>query len=560
MLFENDNASKQIIYNIAILNRTIPSAAPPIYQYFRADNFLSQSGEIVRIQFGKGKKDVFGVVLSELFQGEKIYAKSKIIDKVEDISIPKNLIEFFISQSQKYNVSPSNLLKINFPEINEKAISSISKIIAKPVKKSQIDLEFCNKLYSYFFAGQYKKLGQIFQYDNSYNIFPLPGIKEFVDNKTRNNEVKNNRSKSKNNFEVGYFHQTILLVALKIIRAVLDEKKIIVTLPYKKQLNLLQFYLTKLGVSQTSDHNFGDITIYDDDDKNAQFTKYLASLYNKTKVVIGTKKSSFAPLDFDGAIIIDELDYAHRSGFEPKNSLAKDLLDRAAFMNKQLLSFSYIFSENIPNRKNILISNWQNYKKTNNLDFIFLENQPENHFIQNTQNSYISALRLPSKAYQDLKQISKKGPVLVIVSQKTGQKFSLSTTKDWFKKAFGDAVVKISSSDECLSQIDNTPQIIISTLGAEPISLSGYSAIFILEANRYFNYKDINFSAVLDSWMKLISLIQLGTTFAKIYIIGAVPEDISQAINLWDSNLNSKSNFKQLGKAFIEADKKLEIS
>ncbi|MDR3152633.1 MAG: hypothetical protein LBT85_04180 [Bifidobacteriaceae bacterium] len=552
MLFENDNAPKQIIYNIAILNRAIPSAAPPVYQYFKADNFVSRVGEIVRIQFGKSKKDVFGVVLSELSQDEKIYAKSKILDKVEDIFIPKNLIEFFISQSQKYNISPSNLLKINFPEMNEKAISSISKIIAKPVKKSQINLDFCNKLYSYFFNGKYLGLTKIFQYNDNFNILPLPGIKAFPKEK--------NKDKNSQFFQEQYFHHSTLLIALKIVRAILDEKKIIITLPYKKQLNLLQFYLIELGVSQTSDDYFGDITIYDDDNKKAQFAKYLAALYNKTKVVIGTKKSSFSPLEFDGAVIVDELDYAHRSGFEPKNSLAEDLSNRALFENKQLLSFSYIFPNNVLNRKNILIGDWQNYKKANNINFVFLENSVENHFSQNGQNYYIKKERLSPKAYQDLKYFAKKGPVLVIVSEKIGKKFSLLSTQNWFKKAFGDIAVNISSSGESLSQIDNAPQIIISTLGAEPVCLMGYLAIFILEADRYFNYKDTNFPIILDSWMRLISLIRLNTEFNNssnnIYIIGQTPETIQTAVNLWNNKqFSSQKQILKLTEAFIDADK-----
>ncbi|MDR3128211.1 MAG: hypothetical protein LBT99_02665 [Bifidobacteriaceae bacterium] len=517
------------VYKVAFINRTFPQFINSIYYYNAPPNMILSVGSVVRVPFANYKQLLYGVILEKLSTQNKVYNNKTIDSLVNGVFLPVSLLNFFQVQAKKYNIAVSNLFKYNIPKFNDSWLDNINRQLNKPQQLSQINFQLCAKLYKYLLAGNYDNLQRIFFGKANYNLQSLPGVAEY-----------NGR----------FYHLQTLLLALKIARSLLDKQSLIVTLPYQRYLDLLVDYLKQLGARFSDFEILSDIAVFNDSENSKDyFYKWLQVLYGKSGVVIGTKKSTYSPLnDFDCAITLDEQDFAHKSGYKPYNNLALDLIDRANLQSKPILSISAGFFSRSYQSVNFISANIKNLRSDRtSLEF--------KNFNTNDKSAkdLTDISRLPHKAYEALKQASSKGSVLVIVASKLG-KAGTKSTYDWFKKAFANTLIKVSAKNiqqGVISQVDNYPQIVISTLGAAPVAVSGWQAIFILEANSYFNYKDVNFKSILSSWMNAISFIKLSSQ-STVWLIKSVPDIALQTLKKWQPQLLdlSDNNLQSLQASF----------
>jgi primosomal protein N' (replication factor Y) len=106
-------------------------------------------------------------------------------------------------------------------------------------------------------------------------------------------------------------------------------------------------------------------------------------------------------------------------------------------------------------------------------------------------------------------------------------------TAEEFGRAFAGARVRWSTGESPILDIDDAPALIVSTPGAEPIPLSGYSAILLLDARSQIEHPSVN--AAEEATMRWFTAAALARPGAHVVVTADSSASAVQALIRWDA-------------------------
>ena len=92
--------------------------------------------------------------------------------------------------------------------------------------------------------------------------------------------------------------------------------------------------------------------------------------------------------------------------------------------------------------------------------------------------------RIPSFAWRTARDALRAGPVLVQVSRPGAEGTGAERTAHDLGRAFPGVPVVVSDGERHIFAVDEHPQLVVATRGAEPIAAGGYHAVLLLDGDR----------------------------------------------------------------------------
>ncbi|MDR1448206.1 MAG: hypothetical protein LBI63_04535 [Candidatus Ancillula sp.] len=366
----------------------------------------------------------------------------------------------------------------------------------------------------------------------------------------------------------------------------LDGKSVLLVVPTEQDLDLLTLEFSKFV------NKMHFVSLSSANSARNRYLNYLRILNHEVRIVLGTRLASLAPLEtVDVCIILHDLNSLHKDMRAPYIHSREVLLNRRS---KGLIIASYTRSPTA-----------QRLVEIGYLQDVF----PTRQYLRKIM-AHIEVVqkdlgaRIPQRASYTIRCALELGPVLILspitgyvqliacnncaqiarcddcsgslrsvedqkylICSKCSKIFNNWTCLNCHKnklrflrignsrlveevgKLFPGVVVRNSSSKAhggIIRNVDNAPQIIISTPGAEPIPARGYSAVVILDANYWVDLTSLDgIEDTLLLWFYAISLVAPTTdsrssengSKSKVVVIGSIPSQLQNAVIRLDPRL-----------------------
>lgn len=349
------------------------------------------------------------------------------------------------------------------------------------------------------------------------------------------------------------------------IGLLLDDGPTIAILPDQREVQALCVELESLGITF--------VEIGSHLAKSTNFENYVKALTGQVELVIGTRSAVFTPLLNLKSIFVYNEGSEHFYERRTPGWNVRDL----SLLRSHLERLDLIFAGYSPSVEisRLIDEEWISYKRTRSKCSV------------STFPSHMGEL-LPSRALPPIKKALQSGPVLFIVPlkgyaqaircqkcrtisrcvcggahQKINAEAKIScshcqlTTDKWqctwcngetlslasrgmerhhleLGKLFPGIKITLASSDH-LTDGNVEEGIVIATPGSAPASLKGYSAVVILEGNRFLNQPDMRSSErVREMYFAHAALARLG---APILLIQDEGDQIATALSTWNPSI-----------------------
>ncbi|MCL1838195.1 MAG: hypothetical protein FWG47_02625 [Propionibacteriaceae bacterium] len=256
----------------------------------------------------------------------------------------------------------------------------------------------------------------------------------------------------------------------------------------------------------------------------ARYRRFLAAKRGSVSIVVGTRSAIFTPVKNLGLIALwDDGDDSYAELRAPYLHAREVVALRAHKCAAALIFAHYVRTAEI---QQLVERQWLfPIEKTPG------ENRAASPKIINViQRPSERQMRIPHDVFAHIRVGLAQGSVLIQVMSDSRQ------TASELGKAFPQVKVVFSANDHRLSEIADTPALVISTPGAEPTAVAGYAAAVILDADAMLRRADLRVGEeTLRRWMSVAAMVRPAEAGGSVLLVGDHANRPAQALLRLDS-------------------------